>query len=234
MTDHNKPLDANIQALLNAEKQRPLPDAEIQQRVFARVQASFGAPSQSVPQYGAAASTSGAAAGSVTSGVGGMIAKSAVIFALGMGAGALTHKMVVSPPEVITRTVYVERSAPPSEVREPLAPPSVETVPQKSVRPKALAKENQPQSSSLADESILITRAQSAFARKQFDAALGALAEHAHKFPGGQLAEEREALWIQTLLLRGDRQQAMQRATVFRERFPDSALWPALQGALKP
>ena len=81
-------------------------------------------------------------------------------------------------------------------------------------------------------ENALITRAQSALARRQPSGALEALRTHAEQFPDGQLVEEREAMWVQALASTGDLDGARARAARFHRRFPDSPLGPAVDAAV--
>jgi outer membrane protein assembly factor BamD (BamD/ComL family) len=79
----------------------------------------------------------------------------------------------------------------------------------------------------------LIRQAQEAAAGERFEAALGFLAEHARRFPGGRLVEEREALRIRSLAKSGRVAEARRAAKAFRARFPRSVLLPRI-GDLPP
>jgi TolA-binding protein len=70
--------------------------------------------------------------------------------------------------------------------------------------------------------------ARAAVAASDFVTAREALLEHARRFPAGQLAEEREALRVKTLLGLGRAQDARRAARAFEARFPDSVLGPAV------
>jgi hypothetical protein len=48
------------------------------------------------------------------------------------------------------------------------------------------------------------------------------LGQHARRFGHGQLAEEREALWVQALVANGNTEEARTRAVQFRRHFPRS------------
>ena len=78
------------------------------------------------------------------------------------------------------------------------------------------------------DELLLLQGARAAVAASDFTTARDALQEHARRFPSGQLAEEREALRVKTLLGLGRPQEARQAARAFEARFPDSVLGPAV------
>ena len=81
----------------------------------------------------------------------------------------------------------------------------------------------------LADERSLLDLARGAVEREDGAAALAATAEHARKYPGGVLGQEREAIAVRALVLLGRTEEARARVDRFRERFPDSMLLPALE-----
>jgi hypothetical protein len=70
------------------------------------------------------------------------------------------------------------------------------------------------------DEPLLIDQARTALRRRLVDEALAALAQHERRFPAGQLVEEREVLYIEAELLRGDRAAADERIARYLARFP--------------
>jgi hypothetical protein len=73
-----------------------------------------------------------------------------------------------------------------------------------------------------------------AFAGRDFTGALAASAEHARRFPGSWLAEEREALRVRSLDGAGRRDEAHRAAAAFGERFPRSALLSRLRNTTAP
>ncbi len=85
---------------------------------------------------------------------------------------------------------------------------------------------------SLARERALISRARTALAKRQGDAALAALSAHAREFPKGRLAEERESLRVQALVLRGDDKAAAEEAKKFEKKYPNSLLKGAVEQSL--
>lgn len=84
---------------------------------------------------------------------------------------------------------------------------------------------------SYAAEVGLLQGAQSDYARRDFRGALVLVAEHAHRFPKGRLAEEREALRIRSLAGAGRPDEARRALESFARHFPRSALLPRLQAA---
>lgn len=71
------------------------------------------------------------------------------------------------------------------------------------------------------EEVHLLERAQDAL-RTSPDEALRLTAEHAHKFPNGALAQEREVIAIDALVRKGDRADAQARADKFAKTWPHS------------
>ena len=70
----------------------------------------------------------------------------------------------------------------------------------------------------------LLRRAHAAYASQEYTGALLVLAEHAHRFPSGRLAEEREALRVRSLADLGRKDEARRAAANFASRFPRSVL----------
>lgn len=84
----------------------------------------------------------------------------------------------------------------------------------------------------LAEERALIEVARTALARRETEAALKAIQEHAEIHAGGQLAEERDSLWVQVLVNLGRFDEARAKADAFRRGHPDSMLLPSVEAAL--
>ena len=74
------------------------------------------------------------------------------------------------------------------------------------------------------DELALLARARQADARGEHAKVLSLVAEHAQKYPGGRLSEEREVLRVKALVGLGRAEQARQAAARFRRQFPRSVL----------
>lgn len=91
-------------------------------------------------------------------------------------------------------------------------------------QPKPKADRSVIDTESYGMERRILEPAQQAVARREFGAALPAIAEHQHRFPAGQLAEEREALRVKALVGLGRMAEAQRAGAAFRERFPHSAL----------
>jgi hypothetical protein len=80
-------------------------------------------------------------------------------------------------------------------------------------------------------EDALLRRAHIAYARHDFSVALALVEEHRRRFPKGPLAEEREALRVESLVGAGLTEDARRRAAVFAARFPRSVLLPRVEAA---
>ena len=79
----------------------------------------------------------------------------------------------------------------------------------------------------------LLERAREALTHGNFPDAWSALTTHERRFPRGRLAEEREALEVNTLLGLGRRDDAERVAADFRKRFPHSVLLARMEDVLK-
>jgi hypothetical protein len=86
----------------------------------------------------------------------------------------------------------------------------------------------------LAAERAILEQARTALAQRDSRAALAALLSHARRFPQGRLAELREALWVEALVLAGRPDEARARADRFRARYPHSLFLGAVVQALGP
>ena len=75
----------------------------------------------------------------------------------------------------------------------------------------------------------LLQHAHLAYARRDFRGALELVAEHARQFPGGPLAEECEALRVESLLAAGHALEARRAGAAFARRFPRSVLLPGIE-----
>lgn len=107
---------------------------------------------------------------------------------------------------------------------EPSASPAVEPVNSVSRAPRTSTKQ-----ANHAAELELMRRAHSAYGQGNFGTALALVNEHARKFPGGLLAEEREALRVRSLAGAGRSTEARRAANGFAERFPRSVLLTRIQ-----
>jgi hypothetical protein len=83
-------------------------------------------------------------------------------------------------------------------------------------------------------ELALLQPAHVAYANGDYLATLKTLAEHARLFPQGRLAEEREALRVESLRHLGRREEAQSAATAFAKHFPHSILLSRVREGQQP
>jgi hypothetical protein len=255
--DDLEPLPTELASLLRQARPGVEPPAEAKEAVLAFVAANAVAGGAAGLAAGAAsAATRGAGAGaSVASrtgaaglwalfkgsfGVGGIV--------LGVAVGAAGHAAYVAAaaPSAAPASALPVTSATPvgSPVVGPPKPawtavptvssaPTTGTVPTATPRGEASGAERG-RDTSLAAERAIIDMARTAVARGQGEPALAAVDRHEREFPHGRLAEEREWLAIQALVLTGARDAAKQRAARFRDGFPRSLMLPALDQVLSP
>jgi hypothetical protein len=259
--DELEPLPPDLAALMADERARPQPGPSEREAAWARLAPIVGGAGGAGGPGGAAsgAAASGAAASGTApggTGLGARIGLAGGGLVVGVALGAALHAWLApAGVEVRTETRIVETrvevpvpSAPaapvdlaaPIDAPLPVEPPlPIESTahasesPVARVRPATDSDAGASRDRSLAQENALITRAQSALARRQPTSAIEALREHAAQYPRGQLVEEREALWVQALALADDHEAAAQRAARFRARFPGSLLMPAVEAAVQ-
>ncbi|HXU68007.1 MAG TPA: hypothetical protein VN947_01695 [Polyangia bacterium] len=81
-------------------------------------------------------------------------------------------------------------------------------------------------------ERALLADARNAMQMSDAPRALAILDDHARRFAGGQLAEERDALRVAALWLSGDHEGARRHADEFARRHPDSLFLPSVKRAV--
>lgn len=239
------PLD--VAKLLESERERSGPPADVSARLQARLAASIAALPP-VPDGGGGGGDGGASgAGNVGGGgvaSGGLgssmmrsIAIGATTLGVGLGAGVAIDRAVIGKPE--PRVVYVDRvvaasasAAETSEVpslrpddlpRAAGAPPAI------SAAPATTAMANRDYD--LANERALLEAARTALGRSEAASALASLERHRARYPAGQLREEREALSVQALVSLGRTDEARARAERFKKDFPKSLFLPVVDVA---
>lgn len=152
----------------------------------------------------------------------------AIVGVVALGGAALTHgvwrtseRHPPTPAKALVASAGAPRiaaleSPPPASSGVP-APPALERAP-RAVR---TAKSASP--TSIQSELELIRGAQQALHRGEARTALTLLAEHAQRFPGGVLAQERDASRVLALCQAGDVTNARAQAERFLQRAPQSA-----------
>jgi hypothetical protein len=243
-----EPLDADVLALLSAEK--PVADlpAPAKDALFAAIEAKINLPPGPGTDGGAGTAgpagpaASGASGGLLGGGLSGVraLAALATTFVIGVGTGGVMDRNLGDSPPVRTAPSTI---APPalSAIQAVPVPPTAE--------PPALAFSALPTFTSpaaakldpptpvpsargLAAERGLLDVARSALARGEAGAALTATERHSREYPSGVLVEEREAIAIKALVALGRKDEAQTRAKAFEQRFPNGLMLRAVRGAV--
>jgi hypothetical protein len=216
-------LDPVLDRLLEAERQAEAP-AEALGRVGARL-------ATAVPVAGAGLAGAAARHGWMASYVAGV---ATVAFVAGGATGAAVYAAVQKPP--VERIVYVDRPAPPATETPawvpapPLAAPAAAASAVPALPPRAAPSVS---TSLLSAERILLDSARGELTSGNAAQALVLLDSHAHRFPRAQLAEEREALVIQSLVALGRYDEARAAAARFKAATPGSLFLPAIEASVE-
>ena len=222
-----EPLDPALAELFRKERM-PEPPELARARVLGRLETAIPAMGVPLPGHGVASLAHGGAATTKA------VAWAAAAFVAGGIAGGVA--VTAMRPAPAPRVVYVDRPLPSS----PPAPPIVPTVaplelpssplPAPEVRPAPT-----PSSSgeALTAERLLIDDARTKLTSGDPNAALARLQDHARRFPGGRLEEEREALTVEALVQSGRYEAARARAAKLRARWPDSLFLPAVDATIR-
>ncbi len=169
----------------------------------------------------------------------------AIVFSAGFGAGMFARNtQTASVPTVVT--LAPTTAAPPSPSTEASATTTTQVAsghatpieaPSKSTTtnpaPSVSAATAPTSSSSLAAERDLIDTARAALSRGRADDALAAVQLHATRFPNGSLAEEREFLAVQALVIAGRVDAANERGARFHRRYPKSIFGSPVDALLR-
>jgi hypothetical protein len=243
--DLPEPLDDELRSLFAAEARFPEAPEPERARVWQRLESVLALPPISaLPEATPSAHVTAAKAGAAV-GLGKLASVGIVTFALGGLSGAgVYHALVESRAPVVIQVPVpapapsLAASAPVSDAGVPgdaavvqaLAPPADERRTERVRRPRHVEEATSP--SQLARERAIIDVVRAAIARGHADSALEAVARHASEFPTGRLREEREGLRVLALVRAGRVQEARAAAARFKQEYPASLLWPALERAL--
>jgi hypothetical protein len=222
------PLDPEIAALLDAERQRPDLSDVTQRQMLQRLESALADP----PPAPAAASRSQRWRPTLSGFLVGLLVGGGLV-------GGLWWLMppVVQPIEPPPPISFAPSVAPPSIALVALAPrpPSSRAIAAPPSAPRHAARPTQDddeRDTALAHERALLETARTALARHQREV-LDLLDRHAREFPRGRLAEERESLWVQALVQAGRADEARARGARFVQRWPRSLLLPVVDAALR-
>jgi hypothetical protein len=228
-----RPLEPDLDRLLDAERAAPVPQATLH-RVWSRVARSV---QPGGPSGGSSNGPNGVRTNWLASNAGLLVALS---FVAGGAVGAGLHTMLQKPAS--ERVVYVDRPVPASIVPAPAAPATPATPssssPDRSPQPQPphlSSTHSVPDASaqsSLSAERAILDGARTALAQDDGTRALNLTDEHGRRFTHPQLAEEREAIAIQALVLAGRHAEARARAARFEASSPNSLFLPAVEASL--
>lgn len=263
MTDATGPIPADLRALLEAEKSGGEAPDGARERVLLRLVGTFGlgvagglaagAPAKPAGSSGGTPAAS-SAAGVVHAARASRLLQAAALFLTGAGAGAGGYHLsqrARHPTTAVARRLIVETPRsdlpPPTPtvvvpVVVPVLPPvgaSAARARPPTVKPRAPAASSAPEAGpedgdqGLAAERTLLEIARTALARGQGEDALTALRSHARQFPSGELAEEREGLLVEALVVTRKYDLARERAARFKKRYPLSLFAPVVEQALQ-
>lgn len=143
-----------------------------------------------------------------------------------------TGASVVEPLAASTTASAPSASAP-VHATATAAPPAPRAAPSAMAPPSTSSLQKDPRDEQLARQRTLLEMARTAIARRDAEAAISSLETHAKEFPKSQLAEEREALYVQALAAAKRIPEARARAAQFRRSFPESPLSPVLDEATR-
>ncbi len=239
------PLGTDLQVLLAAEQAAPAMPAQLQARLGARIAASVAAVPTVDPGVSEVAGSAGEAAS-----VAGVASKPllwiAASFAIGVGSGVVgtvalsgdeqTQNSSVLPVSAVASEMDARSVMPPPDARTTIdaaiSEPTVEHPPARvriAPRPALPASKDK----DLAAERALLELSRTAIRRGDAQTALGKLRQHKQRYARGRLSEERDALWVQVLVLLQSYDDAKARAATFHKNYPRSLFAPMVEHVTK-
>lgn len=146
-----------------------------------------------------------------------------VLASVGVVTGGVVGVKVLKAKPIETPPAAAE---PQPALPIPLREPETSATPETPVVAPLAESATHPRITAFLSERLLIEEARTALADRKTERAWTAIEEHARRFPTGRLTEEREALRIRVLRLRGETDRADEATRAFRSRFPKSLLLP--------
>lgn len=240
MNQEGRPLPVELEALLACERDAPGPPTDARERVRARLYHTLGlAIGAGVAAH--ASTASGQAAAVKTSALGWHALQGKLLAGLLAVGGAAALQVTVAQLVAMKEQTESARSsralattqAPPARVEPAWAPavPAPPATPAGSRAPSPWSRPSPPRASTLGRERIMLEEARRRLMQHDAAGALSALERHERRFPGGQLAEERDSLQVRALVGTGRLDLARARAEQFRRRYPQSLFLPAVDAA---
>lgn len=225
--------------LLLRESAEVSPPSGVEERVATRLAASIaagvgtGAPGAlaSLPSAGASPPSSGGSIGVLAER---FLRWSLVPLAVGVALGA-GGQALRGGGELHPRTAVPTGGPAPTVTSAPSSEAEPGRGPEPELRAEAQAVPAVPSAgmkSALAAERSVLDRARKHLAADEPAKALVILEQHARRFPRGELSEEREAMWINVLVLLNRGTEAKARGDAFAARFPNSLMGSSVRAAL--
>jgi hypothetical protein len=231
-------LTSELEELLDAERDFEGPAKHQRARLLARlgplvlpgaIGAGAGAAAAATSS-GAETAATGKAAGMFGAGIKAKLVVAAIAGVVGAVGGAVTQSVLTTAPATKpTSTAQVSAAqapSPPAPTASATPPPETKASAPATALPapstSAPTRAGGATSANLRTERLLLERATAALVRGDATSALSALGEHARKFPRGELAEEREMLFVRALRAAGQNDAAEKRAKDFKRQFPSS------------
>jgi hypothetical protein len=234
MNDRPSPLPSDVAAAVGAERERPGVDPATRARLRAKLHASLpagesgGGHPTDTPAAPRGLSNALRRANPLLTGLVGFGVGVTIGVAVHAGFAGRAEPRPVPRLETIAAPALTEpspRAPAPAEDEHGGAAESPSPAPALSgreMRSPAEAAPPVPSSSTLTAERALLDVAHSALGNGQAAEALGALGQHARRFPRGVYREEREALTIQCFRALGRTNEAEQLVATFKARYPRS------------
>jgi hypothetical protein len=219
MTRSRETLSPEVRALLDAERDIPVQPDTVRARAIARARAAIeaGPAAPPVPARSSRVALTMRWAAAIALGCLASAAVAAMTYGVSAHFARQNATLTTPPAPAIATPKAPAAAATPSPIDE--TPPS---------RPRVIPPPRLSPADAIRAELILLRPARAAVARENFAAALPPIAEHARRFKGGRLAEEREALRVKALVGLGRADEARRAAAAFRAHFPHSVLLPAV------
>ena len=233
MSDSGFPVDPHDLELLRSEEP---PDTPTRARARARLagvipmggSAGGGRPGEVGVPRGLGAPSARLAAGH---------AVAVLAFVMGGVTGAALYAALVKPPP--TRVVYVNRPAT-APIAAPPSPSAAEVAAEMSTAVPASARLAAPRSSAprnsasqLSAERIMLDEARAALLHGDPSRALALVERHRRTFSNALLAEERDALEVQSLVKASRFDEARARADAFHKHAPGSLFSSVVDAAIQ-
>ena len=219
MSRDQRPIDPELEALLEGGRIIPPAPDVVRARALARARATVAA---------ATARTAAPALPTRSRGVRVALAASVALLIGAASAAAALRGLIAQHPEPSPQATPRVLRPIPAVPPEPPAPPAVVVEAPPTAKPQRPARVPTAQES-YAAELELLQRAQAAYTQRDFSNALVLVAEHGRRFPNGRLAEQRDALRVRSLAGSGRANEARRAVATFALRFPRSALLKRLQ-----